>query len=124
MLPSPSFVHTSQVMPKPKRAVAPMGDIVRHAASVQKKVDQVREELRDREVSAETASGKVRVTVTCSGHLRQIHVDPALLQSEGLEMTLDLVVAAANKALDDADQTVDTEVTKATGGIRIPGING
>lgn len=111
-------------MPKPKRTVAPMGDIVRHAASVQKKVDQVREELRDREVSAETAGGKVRVTVTCSGHLRQIQVDPDLLRSEGLEMTLDLVVAAANKALDDADQTVDAEVTKATGGIRIPGING
>jgi DNA-binding protein YbaB len=39
-------------------------------------------------------------------------------------MTLDLVVTATNKALDEADQTVDSEITKATGGLRIPGING
>lgn len=110
-------------MPKPKRAVPPVGDLVRHATTMQKKVDQVREQLRDREVSAELAGGKVRVTVTCAGHLRQIHVDPSLLQEEGLEMTLDLVVTAANKALDEADQTVDSEITKATGGLRIPGIN-
>lgn len=110
-------------MPKPKKAGAAMGDIVRHATSVQKKVDQVRDELRDREVTAGTAGGKVSVTVTCSGHLRQIAVDPAVLEAEGLELTLDLVVAAANKALDEADQLVDEEVTKATGGLRIPGIN-
>jgi DNA-binding protein YbaB len=91
---------------------------------MQKKVDQVREQLRDREVSAELAGGKVRVTVTCAGQLRQVHVDPSLLQEEGLEMTLDLVVTAANKALDEADRTVDSEITQATGGLRIPGING
>ena len=67
--------------------------------------------------------GKVAVTVTCAGQLRRIHVEPDLLEEEGLEMTLDLVVTAANKALDEADQTVDQEVTKAAGGLRIPGIN-
>jgi nucleoid-associated protein EbfC len=110
-------------MPKPKKPGAAMGDIVRHAASVQNKVDKVRDKLRDHEVTADTAGGKVSVTVTCSGHLRQIHVDPALFEAEGLEMTLDLVVTAANKALDEADQLVDEEVTKAAGGLRIPGIN-
>jgi hypothetical protein len=66
----------------------------------------------------------VRVTVTCAGLLRRIEVDPSLVQREGLEMMLDLIVTAANKALDDADRLVDSEVTKATGGLRIPGING
>lgn len=116
-------MHTSQVMVKRKKAAPPVGDLVRHAAGVQQKVDAAREALRDREVSAEMIGGKVAVTVTCAGQLRRIHVDPSLLQDEGLEMTLDLIVTTANKALDDADQTVEEEVTKAAGGLRIPGIN-
>ncbi|HNS99165.1 MAG TPA: YbaB/EbfC family nucleoid-associated protein [Polyangiaceae bacterium] len=111
-------------MPKTKRFTPPVGDFVRHAASVQKKMDEVRDQLRDREVSAQVDDGNVRVTVTCAGLLRRIEVDPSLVQREGLEMMLDLIVTAANKALDDADRLVDSEVTKATGGLRIPGING
>ena len=111
-------------MPKSKKTEPKMGDLVRHDASMQQRVDQAREHLQDREISADSAGGKVAVTVVCSGHLRHIHVDPALLEDEGLEMTLDLVVAAANKALDQADELVDEEVTQATGGLRIPGVNG
>jgi hypothetical protein len=100
-----------------------MGDIVRHAAQLQNQVDKIRGELRDREVSASSGDGCVTVSVTCAGQVRGIRVDPGLLQTEGLELVLDMIVATTNRALAEADAFVDAEITKATGGLRIPGVN-
>jgi hypothetical protein len=101
-----------------------MNELVRQAARVQRKMDKIREELKDKEMSADSAGGKVQVIVTCEGKLRRIEVDPAFLAEEGLEMVLDSVVAASNKALEAADKHVEAEMGKATGGLKIPGITG
>ncbi len=37
-------------------------------------------------------------------------------------MALDAVVAATNAALDTADKLVDAEITKVTGGMKLPGM--
>jgi DNA-binding YbaB/EbfC family protein len=99
-----------------------MSELMRQAARMQRKIEQVKEEIKDDEVSASSAGDKVRVTVTLEGKLRQITVDPAFLASEGLELTLDSVCAAANAALEEADKTVEARVNQVTGGIKIPGL--
>ena len=108
---------------KPKRTVEQAGSLIRHAASFTQKVDEARERMRGHEVSAELMEGKVRATVTCEGQVRRVQVEPSLLEDEGLEMMLDLVVTTINKAFEEADRAVDAEVTRATGGVRIPGIS-
>jgi nucleoid-associated protein EbfC len=100
-----------------------MNELVRQAARMQRKIDQVKEGLKDREVSASAVGDKVTVTVTCEGKLSKISVDPEFLASEGLEMALDAVVAASNSALDAADKLVEAEINKVTGGIKIPGMH-
>ncbi len=100
-----------------------MNELVRQAARMQRKIDQVKEGLKDREVSATAVGDKVTVTVTCEGKLSKIAIDPEFLASEGLEMALDAVVAASNSALDAADKLVEAEINKVTGGIKIPGMH-
>lgn len=90
---------------------------------MQRKIDQVKAELKDREVNAAAAGDKVTVTVSCEGKVRRIAIDPDFLASEGLEMALDSVVAATNSALEAAEKLVEGEVAKVTGGIKIPGMN-
>lgn len=90
---------------------------------MQRKIDQVKGELKDREVSATAAGDKVSVVVSCEGKLRRIDVDPAFLASEGLEMALDAIVAATNSALDTADKLVESEIAKVTGGVKLPGMH-
>lgn len=99
-----------------------MNELVRQAARMQRKIDQVKAGIKDQEVSATAGSDKVSVTVTCEGKIRKITIDPEFLASEGLEMSLDLVVAAANSALEQADKLVEAEIAKVTGGLKIPGI--
>ena len=100
-----------------------MNELMRQAARMQRKIDDVKKSIKDKEVSATSAGDKVSVTVTCEGKLRAIAIDPAFLASEGIELSLDAVVAAANSALEAADKLVEGEIAKITGGIKIPGMH-
>lgn len=99
-----------------------MNELVRQAARMQRKMDEVRAALKDFEMTAESAGGKVTVTVTCEGSVRRIDVAESFLADEGLEMTLDAIVATTNKALAEADQHVEAELAKVTGGVKVPGL--
>jgi len=99
-----------------------MNELMRQASRMQRKMDKVRETLKTHEMSAQSAGGKVEVTVACEGKVRRIEVDEQFLAEEGLELTLDSVVAAANNALEAADQHVEAELSKVTGGLKIPGL--
>lgn len=99
-----------------------MNELVRQAARMQRKIDQVRAELKDREITASAASDKVKVTATCEGKVARIEVDPEFWQSEDRELVLDAIAAAANSALKSADELVEQEISKVTGGLKIPGI--
>ena len=104
------------------RPAGGMNELMRQAARLQRKMDKVREDLKDHEIVGSAAGGKVQVTVTCEGKIRSIQIDPGFFESEGLELSLDTVVAAANNALEAADQHVEAELAKVTGGIKVPGL--
>lgn len=99
-----------------------MSELLRQAQRMQRKIEEKKQSLKDHEVSASTAGDKVKVTVTCEGKVRGIHVDPEFLAAEGLELALDSVVAATNSALEAADKLVDGEIQKITGGVKLPGM--
>jgi nucleoid-associated protein EbfC len=104
------------------KAQAGMGELMRQAARLQRKVERTKEEMKDRELSASAAGDKVKVTVSLGGRLRHVAIDPEFLASEGIELALDSVVAAANNALEAANAELDAEISKATGGLKIPGL--
>jgi hypothetical protein len=99
-----------------------MNELVRQAARMQRKIDDVKKGLKDKEVTAASAGDKVSVVVTCEGKLRAIKIDPEFLAAEGIDMALDAAVAAANSALEAADKLVEAEINKVTGGMKIPGM--
>lgn len=99
-----------------------MNELMRQAQRMQRKVEEAKAALKNHEVTGSSAGDKVKVVVTCEGKLRSIAIDPEFLKEEGLEMALDAVVAAGNNALAEADNVVETAISKITGGVKIPGM--
>ncbi len=99
-----------------------MGELMRQAGRIQRKVEKRREELK--EETFEASAGNDKVTAVANGvpELAEVRIDPSLLQEEDFEMVQDLVVAASNAALTKAREYVDAEIEKITGGLSIPGI--
>lgn len=92
-----------------------MNELMRQAARMQRKIEQTKQELSEKEISSSVLDGKITVTVTLGRKLKQIQVEPAFLAQEGFELTMDAVCTAVNSALEQADKTMNQEITKVTG---------
>ena len=64
----------------------------------------------------------MKVVANGGGEIISVTIDPELLKTEELAMVQDLIVAATNSALKKADEMVEGEIEKATGGMKIPGL--
>jgi len=99
-----------------------MDELMRQAARIQRKIEQAKEQLKDKEVTATAVGDKVKVTVSYGRKVNRVEIDPAFLESEGLELALDAVCAAVNAGIEQADKAMEAELEKVTGGLKIPGI--
>jgi len=99
-----------------------MGELMRQAGRVQRKVEKRREKLKGETFEATAGNGKVTAVANGIPELVEIRVDKALFEEEDLEMVQDLLVAAANAALTKAREHVEAEIEKITGGLTIPGL--
>jgi DNA-binding YbaB/EbfC family protein len=99
-----------------------LNELMRQAARVQRKIEEKKAEVGDREVTATSVGDKVKVTATYSRKISRIEIDPEFLKTEGVELALDGACAAVNAALEAADKAMEAEIAKVTGGMKIPGV--
>jgi len=99
-----------------------MGELMRQASRLQHKIEVRKKELENETVEASAGNDQVKVVANGAGELVRVVIDPELLKGEDLDMVQDLVVAASNAALTKANEMVDAEIEKVTGGLKIPGL--
>ncbi len=99
-----------------------MNELMRQAARMQRRIDQAKTELKEREIEVEGLGGKVKVVVTLGRSVKRIDIDKETLKAEELELVLDGVCAAVNQGIEQADKQMEAEIEKVTGGVKIPGM--
>ena len=99
-----------------------MNDLVRQAGVMQNKIAKMQQELSERLVEASSGGGMVKVVATCKQEVKEITIDPSVLEGGDVEMLQDLVLTAVNEALQIGRATMDREINASTGGIKLPGI--
>jgi DNA-binding YbaB/EbfC family protein len=99
-----------------------MNELMRQAARMQRKIDQAKTELKDKELTVEGLGGKVKVTVTLGRSVKRIEIDPETLKTEDRDLVFDGVCAAINQGIEQADKQMESELEKVTGGVKIPGM--
>jgi hypothetical protein len=99
-----------------------MTELMRQAARMQRKVEQARDELKDREIAVEGLGGKVKVIVSLGRSIKRIEVAKETLATEDTDLVLDGVCAALNQAIEQADKAMQAALEKVTGGVKIPGM--
>jgi nucleoid-associated protein EbfC len=81
-----------------------MGELMRQAARMQRKIDQAKGELNGRELTVDGLGGKVKIVVTLGRTVKRIEIDKQLLQTEDIDLVLDGVCAALNQGIEQADK--------------------
>ncbi len=99
-----------------------MNELMRQAARMQRKIDQAKTELKDKELTVEGLGGKVKIVVTLGRSVKRIELDKESLKTEDADLLLDGVCATINQAIEQADKQMEAELEKVTGGVKIPGM--
>ncbi|KOX33336.1 nucleoid-associated protein [Streptomyces sp. NRRL F-6491] len=81
-----------------------MQQLLQQAQKMQQDLARAQEELAATEVEGQAGGGLVRATVTGSGELRGLVIDPEAVDPEDTETLADLIVAAVQAANDNAQQ--------------------
>jgi DNA-binding YbaB/EbfC family protein len=98
------------------------GDIVKQAQDLQAKLGKVQEEAGGRTVEASAGGGMVSVTVNGRLEVVRLEIDPQVLAGGDRDMLQDLVVAAVNQGIRGAQKMMAEEMSKLTGGLKLPGL--
>ena len=98
------------------------GNIVKQAQELQERLAKVQEEAAARTVEGSAGGGMVKATVNGRLEVVRVHIEPAVLQSGDTQMLEDLIVAAVNQGIRAAQQQMAEEMSKLTGGLKIPGL--
>jgi hypothetical protein len=99
-----------------------IGEMMRYANRIQKKLGDMKESMKDETVEASAGGGMVTARVNGERKVVQIAIDREKADMEDLEELSDLVAAAVNKALDDMDERIKEETHAITGGMDVPGM--
>jgi DNA-binding YbaB/EbfC family protein len=99
-----------------------LGKFMKQATRMQQQMEQVQAALASRTVEATSGGGAVKVIARCDGSLVSIKIDPAALNPSDAGLIEDMVLTAANQALEQARKVSSEEMGRVTQGMSIPGL--
>ena len=94
-----------------------MNNLMKQAQRMQRQMEESQKELETKEFTAAAGGGAVKVTVTGKKEIVKIELTPEVVDPEDIEMLQDLIVAAANEALRQAEEENAAMMSKMTGGL-------
>lgn len=92
---------------------------------VQARIKEAQDNLVNVKASGESGAGMVKATVNGKRQLVALDIDPTLLKGDDKVILQDLVIAAVNKAAEEAEVLAKEEIKKSTEGLlpNIPGMD-
>ncbi len=99
-----------------------MNAMIRQAQKMQDEITTLQEDIENREFSATSGGGAVSVVITGKKIIKSLTINKEVVDPEDVEMLQDLVISAINEAVNQVESTTETEMSKITGGVSLPGL--
>ncbi len=99
-----------------------MGNMMKQAQKLQKKMMELQEELAERTIESSSGGGMIKVVANGKQQIVSIRIEKEVVDPEDVDMLQDLIMAAVNEALTRSQEMVNEEMSKLTGGLNIPGM--
>ena len=96
--------------------------LMKQMQKMQSDMAKLQDNLGDMTVEAAAGGGAVRCVMTCKMEVRELEIDPELLDPAEIDMLQDLLIVTFNEACRKAQDKANDEMGKITGNIKIPGL--
>ena len=94
-----------------------MTNLMKQAQRMQRQMEEGQKELETKEFVAAAGGGAVEVAVNGRKEILRVKLSEEVVDPEDIEMLQDLIMAAANEALRQAEEAGETLMGKMTGGL-------
>ena len=94
----------------------------KQAQDMQSKLAEIQEGLADKTVEVSTGGGMVKVVANGLNEIISVHIDDELINMSDREMLEDLIAGAMNEVQKKVKELAQDEMSKLTGGLKIPGL--
>lgn len=99
-----------------------MQGMLQRVQKMQADMQKAQADLQARTFEAAAGGGAVKVMVSGKKELQMVTIDPQVVDPEDVEMLQDLILAAVNEAMHQVDAVTEEEMSKVTGGLKLPGM--
>jgi hypothetical protein len=101
-----------------------MQAMLEQAQKMQEEMEKIKREVNQKQVTAESGGGMVKVTMTGANQVVSINIAKEIINPDDAEMLEDLIVAAVNKATQSAAELAQQDMGRLTSMLpNIPGLN-
>ena len=107
----------------------PMGgginpNMIKQAQKMQQEMLRMQEEMENKEYEATVGGGMVKAVVNGKHTVLSVEINPEAVDPEDVEMLQDMVVAAVNEAMRQAESEANANMSKLTGSLNLGGLGG
>ena len=106
----------------PGMGIGNMQQLQRQMQKLQQQMAETQEDLEARTYEATSGGGMVTAVVSGKKQLVSLSIKPEAVDPDDVEMLQDLIIAAVNEAIKQAEETTEKEMGKLTGGLNVPGL--
>lgn len=94
-----------------------MNNLMKQAQKMQKQMEENQKALEEKEFTATAGGGAVEVTVSGKREIVKVKLSEEAVDPDDVEMLEDLIVAATNEALHQAEEAAASAMSALTGGL-------
>lgn len=99
-----------------------MQKMMKQAQKMKADMDKLQEELGEMTVEASAGGGAVTLVMSGKQEIKELKIDPDILEPDEAEMLQDILIAAFNEGIRKSQEMATQEMNRITGGLKLPGV--
>ena len=99
-----------------------MQSMLKQAQKMQEDMEALQAQLDEREYEINAGGGVVTVKINGKKEILSIDLKPEIVDPDDIETLSDVLIAAVNEAIKKVEDTNQSELSKITGNINMPGL--
>src|SRR5438874_13787800 len=99
-----------------------LNKLMKQAQKMQEQMTKTQAELEKKTIEVSTGGGKIKVTTNGAGEIIAIKIDKEVVDPNDVEFLEEMILNAVKQAIEQGKTLAQSEMTKITGGLGIPGM--
>jgi DNA-binding YbaB/EbfC family protein len=99
-----------------------LNKLMKQAQKMQEQMAKTQAELAEKTVEVSAGGGKVKVTANGAGEILSIKIDKEIVDPNDVEFLEEVVLNGVTQAIEQGKSLAESEMTKITGGLGLPGL--